>query len=279
MIQDIFPHRFDVAYCPVPPDRADFIALFQKGGLYLKDEDSFFTFSDLGFDPEPDDLLHMYRIDDRNYYLWLKEDIPEELASKAVVIEKGGFRLLPSNEIAFSVYTAKHLHDWYRANRFCGRCGSPASVGKDERKMICPGCGNMVYPRINPSVIVAVYDDHNRLLMTKYRGRDVTWYVLIAGFIEIGESAEDTVRREVMEEAGVRVTDIRYFASQPWGISGNLILGYTARLDGSDQITLDSQELSDAKWFSREEVPLHADNRSVTSALIRGFAEGRYGVS
>jgi len=143
MIQDIFPHRFDVAYCPVPPDRADFIALFQKGGLYLKDEDSFFTFSDLGFDPDPDDLLHMYRIDDRNYYLWLKEDIPEELAAKAVVIEKGGFRLLPSNEIAFSVYTAKHLHDWYRANRFCGRCGSPASVGKDERKMICRGCGNM----------------------------------------------------------------------------------------------------------------------------------------
>ena len=80
--------------------------------------------------------------------------------------------------------------------------------------------------------------------MTKYANRVVTWYVLVAGFIEVGETAEDTVRREVMEETGVKVKNIRYFHSQPWGVPGNLTLGFTAELDGSDQITVDTGELA-----------------------------------
>ena len=105
--------------------------------------------------------------------------------------------------------------------------------------------------------------------MTKYANRVVTWYVLVAGFIEVGETAEDTVRREVMEETGVKVKNIRYFHSQPWGVPGNLTLGFTAELDGSDQITVDTGELAEARWFEREEVPVPDDSVSITAALIR----------
>ncbi|MCC8121245.1 MAG: NUDIX domain-containing protein, partial [Oscillospiraceae bacterium] len=100
-------------------------------------------------------------------------------------------------------------------------------------------------------------------------------YVLVAGFVEIGETAEQTVEREVMEEVGLRVKDIRYFKSQPWGCDGNLTLGYFAQLDGGEGITLDRQELADARWFRREEVPVPKDDVSITSEMIHLFAAGR----
>ena len=201
------------------------------------------------------------------------------------------FRLLPGNPSvssisvfrrennvlkAFEGYTASHLVSWYRSSRFCGRCGSPMIDGTDERKLVCPHCGNILYPRINPSVIVAVYDG-DRLLMTRYARRRVTWYVLVAGFIEVGESAEDTVRREVLEETGLHVKNIRYFGSQPWGIPGNLTLGYTAQLDGKDDLTIQKDELADGKWFRREDVPVREnDDLSITMAMIRAFKEGKF---
>ena len=112
--------------------------------------------------------------------------------------------------------------------------------------------------------------------MTKYANRPVTWFVLIAGFVEIGETVEDTVRREVMEETGVKVKNIRYFDSQPWGVPGNLTLGFTAELDGSDEITVDRQELSEACWFEREKVPVPDDEVSITSALIHAFVAKKF---
>lgn len=175
--------------------------------------------------------------------------------------------------LSFAGYTAWHLWSWYRGNRYCGCCGSLMQTGTDERKMICLTCGNQVYPRINPAVIVAVCDG-DRLLMTRYN-RPGSWFVLIAGFVEIGESAEDTVHREVMEEAGIKIKNIRYFGSQPWGIPGNLTLGYTCELDGDDTITLDTVELSEGRWFHRSDVPVPDDDVSLTSAMIRAFSEGK----
>lgn len=177
--------------------------------------------------------------------------------------------------LAFAGYTAWHLYSWYQNNRFCGKCGAPTVPGSDERKLVCSKCHTPIYPRINPCIIVAVHDG-DRLLMTRYANRPVTWFVLIAGFIEIGETAEDTVHREVMEETGVKVKNIRYFGSQPWGIPGNLTLGFTAELDGSDKITLDTGELSDGRWFPRDEVPVPDDDVSITSALIHAFANHEF---
>ena len=164
----------------------------------------------------------------------------------------------------------------FRDNRFCGRCGGPMEPGMEERKLVCAACGFQVYPRINPAVIVAVHDG-DRLLMTRYARRPIPWFVLLAGFIEVGETAEQCVAREVREEVGIQVKHIRYYGSQPWGMSGNLTLAYTAELDGGDRLTVDRTELAEARWFFRDQVPIRKEDRvSITQDMVRAFAAGRF---
>ena len=136
--------------------------------------------------------------------------------------------------------------------------------------MHCDSCGNRVYPKIAPAVIVGVTDG-DRILMTKYSGRDYTRYALIAGFTEIGETAEETVAREVMEEVGLKVKNIRYYKSQPWGSESDLLLGYFCDLDGDDHITLDEEELSVAEWFHRDEMNVEDDGISLTREMMTTF--------
>ncbi len=167
----------------------------------------------------------------------------------------------------FALMTGYHLHCWYRDNAHCGRCGSQTFHDTRLRAVRCPNCGNLIFPRISPAVIVGVHDG-SHLLMTKYNGRDYKGYALIAGFIEIGESAEDTVRREVFEEVGVKVKNISYYASQPWGMDGGFLLGFYAELDGNDRIALDREELSMAGWYTPDEITVNDDDISLTSCMI-----------
>ena len=141
--------------------------------------------------------------------------------------------------------------------------------------MVCPLCGHISYPQICPSVIVAI-TDKDRILLTKYASGHSSFkrYALVAGYSEVGESLEDTVRREVMEEVGLRVKNIRYYKSQPWAFSGSLLMGFFCDLDGSDEITLDADELSEAAWFHRDEINLEDDHISLTREMIIKFKEG-----
>ena len=132
----------------------------------------------------------------------------------------------------------------------------------------------MIYPRIAPAVIIAVTDG-DRLVMSKYAGRSYTRFALLAGFIEIGETAEEAVAREVMEEVGLKVKNIRYYGSQPWGIAGNLSIGYFCDLDGDDTIRIDENELSEAGWYHRDSLPAKDDGISITREMIRIFGENR----
>lgn len=175
---------------------------------------------------------------------------------------------------AFAGMTGIHLHQWYQSVQFCGRCGKKAVHHGTERMMYCPSCGNVMFPRIAPAVIVAVTDGE-RLLLTKYAGRENAHFALVAGFVEIGETAEECVRRELLEEVGIHVKDIRYYGSQPWGFAGNLMLAYTARLDGAHRIDLDRHELAEAAWLLPEEIPEIPDHSSLTREMIRRFKEGR----
>ena len=140
--------------------------------------------------------------------------------------------------------------------------------------MRCPECNNMIFPKIAPSVIVGVTHG-DRLLLSKYANRNYTRYGMIAGFTEIGETVEETVAREVMEEVGLKVKNIRYYKSQPWGIAGNLSVGYFCDLDGDDKVTLDEEELATAEWFHRSELPAEDDGISLTREMIRIFGEGK----
>ena len=182
----------------------------------------------------------------------------------------GMYRWIHPRHTRFAIEVASQLAAWYRNNRFCGRCGKPTQADHAERMLRCPDCGNTIYPRINPGVIVGV-EDGDRLLLTKYAGRGFTNWALIAGFTEIGESLEQTVQREVLEEAGVRVKNIRYFGNQPWPRSSSLLVGYFAELDGSGEVRLDDQELACAEWVHWSEVPHDPDNYSLTRTMMCAF--------
>ena len=142
--------------------------------------------------------------------------------------------------------------------------------------MRCPECGQTEYPKISPAVIVGILHQ-DKLLMSKYAGRDnITYYALIAGFTEIGETIEETIRREVMEEVGLKVKNIRYYKSQPWSFSETVLMGFFVDLDGDDEtITLDTEELATAEWFTREEAKPQPLNISLTSEMIWQFKNGK----
>lgn len=281
MIQDIKPHLFHVEYLPSSPKENDIVFIFSGTQIVLTCAENYWTYRQVRERFPKEYFRFLFHIDETAcFFLDYPENLRDQDLKYALPVSCvfRPIRVLryqrPMN-YAFAGYTAWHLVSWYKANRFCGRCGHSLTDGTDERKLVCPHCGNIIYPRINPCIIVAVHDG-DRLLMTKYAGRSVTWFVLIAGFIEIGESAEDTVHREVMEETGVRVKNIRYFGSQPWGIPGNLTLGYTAELDGSDRIHIDANELSDGQWIRRDQVPVPDDELSITAAMIRAFSQGKF---
>ena len=143
----------------------------------------------------------------------------------------------------------------------------------NERALICNNCNNIIYPKINPAVIVLIKDG-NRAVLTKYK-RGSGRYALVAGFCEIGETVEETVKREVLEEVGLKVKNIKYYKSQPWSFTDSLLLGFVCDLDGDDTITVDEIELSEARWLYREEIPEFQNNTSLTQELISAFKNNK----
>ena len=143
----------------------------------------------------------IFSMQEEDYYLWMGEagDVPGFAYEPAASL-----RQTVSKNICFAAMTGWHLFTWYRNNQFCGRCGGHTEHDHKERMLRCPACGNAIYPRISPAVIVAVTDG-DRLVLSKYAGRAYTRFALIAGFVEIGETAEECVAREVMEEVGLKV--------------------------------------------------------------------------
>ena len=123
-------------------------------------------------------------------------------------------------------------------------------------------------------MIVAVTNG-DKLLLSKYAGRAYTRYALLAGYTEIGETLEQTVHREVMEEVGLRVKNLRYYKSQPWGVDGNVLMGFYCDVDGDDTIHIDENELSMADWYPRDNLPAQDDGISLTREMIRVFGEGK----
>ena len=128
----------------------------------------------------------------------------------------------------------------------------------------------MIYPKICPAVIVGIINK-DKILVTKYAGKEKGKYALVAGFVEIGETLEETVRREVMEEVGVRVKNITYYKNQPWSFTDTLLVGFYCELDGSDEIKMDESELCVAEWKSREELDVKLNDLSLTNEMIVNF--------
>lgn len=283
------PHHFSNAYRPVPPDAGSRILYYEGCTCLMKRTDGeihFPTFQELKTDGVysragvesrmPCGCTYLFSVDEERYYL-LEESYREGLLGlKEYQMEEVRiFRSADPQYRAFAGITGHQLYQWYHRHRFCSQCGSKTIQDKKERMLYCESCGNMEYPRINPAVIIAV-TDKNRVLLSKYAGGTYKKYALLAGYTEIGETVEETVAREVMEEVGLRVKNIRYYKSQPWAFSGTLLMGFYCDLDGADSITLDQEELSMAEWFEREEIPVEPSRDSLTNEMIMAFKEGRF---
>ncbi len=160
---------------------------------------------------------------------------------------------------------------WDRTHQFCGRCGQPTQLSTIERAKVCPKCNFISYPRISPAVIVAIIKERQILLAHSNRFPQA-FYSVIAGFVEPGETFEECIIREVKEEVGVDVKNIKYFASQPWPFPDSLMIGFTAEYAGGE-IRVDGEEVSDAGWFSAESLPEIPGKISIARKLIDWFTE------
>ena len=269
MLQDIAPHVYDNAYRPRPAVANDHLLIFKDHALLCaKNEDGTVSLPHCG-DRQGQ---YLFSIDGAGYYLW-EGDVPEaELPFD--YISTRTLRDATPDHTLFACAAAESLDRWYRQNRFCGACGGEMGRGTEERSLVCKKCGQTLYPKICPAVIVAVTDG-DRLVLTKYAGRAFKRYALIAGFNEIGESIEDTVRREVMEEVGLRVKNLRFYKSQPWVYTDTLLFGFYAELDGDDTIHRQESELAEAGWFNRDSLPTDHSATSLTGEMIEVFRIGQ----
>ena len=167
---------------------------------------------------------------------------------------------------------AVQLLDWAQQHRYCGRCGTPTTPGADSFARACPQCGLLAYPRISPAVMVLVRKGDRLLLARSPRFKPGT-YSALAGFVEPGETLEACVAREVREEVGIEVSNLRYFGSQPWPFPNSLMIAFMADY-ASGELSPDGVEIEDAAWFARENLPLLPDPISISRALIEAAIKG-----
>ena len=274
MIQEIEPLHLDNQYHPTQPGpRAKALAFRERSALVSRREDALVLPGWAQLEAGVTRWVYLFHVGETDYFLVeLRADFP--LPEGFFYDDVRSHRHLAPRDAVYAEMTAWHLYVWYRDNRFCGRCGAPVRHDARLRMLACPVCDNVIFPKICPAIIAAVVHD-DKILLTRYAGRAYKSYALVAGFTEIGETAEDTVRREVFEETGLRVKNLRYWATQPWGIECDLLIGYFCELDGAEDITLDRDELSMAGWYSRDELDIPADDVSLTNDMIRAFIEGR----
>lgn len=270
MLHEIGPDKLDNSFKNIEPKDNDYCICFNFGNIMVRDgsQAAFPTYGELKF--VVDSYIYLFSIAGRNYFLCLLR-VDDIVGYEYMPMKK--FRALKPKLVVYAGMTAYHLYIWYRDNRFCGRCGNHLVHDKKERMLFCGKCNNQIFPKIMPAVIVAVTCG-DKILVSKYKGREYRGYALIAGFTEIGETAEETVEREVLEETGIKVKNIKYFATQPWGIAQDLLLGYFCEADEGQEIKVDDNELSWASWVSRDELDIEDQDMSLTNRMLYLFSKG-----
>jgi NAD+ diphosphatase len=172
------------------------------------------------------------------------------------------------DEVTFTVAgRAVQLVEWDRTHRFCGRCGTPTEPAAGERARKCPACGLLAFPRLAPAIITLIERDDGCALLARGRTFPIPMYSCLAGFVEPGETLEQAVHREVREEVGVEIDNVRYWASQPWPFPHSLMLGFNADWVRGE-IEIDPVEIVDAKWFAPDDLPQIPPGISIARRLI-----------
>lgn len=278
MIHEIAPHVLDNQFKIQDPKLDDYCILYNGSKTLLKknsQENEIPTVAEaLEITNKSVDNFeghYLLNIDGRAFFL---QPVANDFAAPEGYEFTGNRAFRPMSPVErLGGATAVHLAHWESLNKFCGKCGNITIRGDKERSIICPKCNNTVYPRISPVVIVAVRNG-DKLLMAHNIDNPNPRLFLISGFVEIGESLEQAAHREVQEEAGVKIKNLRYFGSQPWPFSDSLIAGFTAELDGDETIRRQEAELSEAKWVKREDIPEYETDVSISCCLIENFRRG-----
>jgi NAD+ diphosphatase len=275
LIQDIFPQRFNNHYFvdqKIGDD--DYVFLYKEDTVLLKIKGDEFELPKKKDFPEITDATACT-------FLFMLNDVPCFLIWDDLKVDESRFaytkiqfyRTTRQREIAWVCIVGSHLKNWYLQSQYCGKCGSKMLHKSDERAMICPACHTVVYPRISPAIIVAILCK-DKILLARNNNFSGNWYSLISGYVDVGETLEEALIREVKEEVGLEVKNIRYYKSQPWAISGTLMVGFVAEADENQPIVLEDKELAVAAWFTRGNLPEHSLNLSIAGEMIEAFEKG-----
>ena len=289
MIHKIEPHKYYPEFRNQEPKTTDYLLLFDGEKVYLPGKNisssdaaqlSLPTFEEvhrlLSVRQPMDrfflDSEYLFSIDDRAFYRKTAEDAGALMIPDDHLYPSGVFRNFEPEYLAFAGITATQINRFRLDRRYCGRCGHPTVPSTTERACICPECGQIEYPKISPAVIIAIVDTgRDKILLTRYAGGSYRHWALVAGFVEVGETFKGAARREIMEEVGLKVSDLVYYKSQPWSFSDSAMIGFFAKLEGDPSITLQESELGEAAWFSREDVPDLPSTISVGQEMITLF--------
>ena len=302
MIHEIEPKKFNPLYINRKIKDKDFLLNFEEDGILVKRKDGIISlpkcedFQEIcgfAYDDIKDNAYYLFEISGEYFYevpelpkkikdvltFYRKlDDLPEKTGNgdrEFFYLRIHRFRELDPVDMVFAGATGYHIRNWRKVSLHCGCCGAPTKRSETERAFVCTKCGYTTYPHIAPAVIVAITNGDKILLVRNLRRPKNVRLELISGYVEVGESFEHAVHREVLEEVGLKVKNVRFYKDQPWGISGAHMIGYVAEVDGDDTVTRQEDEISEARWYSREEVPEYRNRLSVGSEMILKFREGK----
>ena len=223
------------------------------------------TYYDLSVSPVPLGIM------DGVFYSAIHVDDKTDIPDDTEFINVRFLYMTTDEDLFYLAGLGRQLADWDGTFRFCGRCGTRTENNPGERAKLCPSCGHISYPRISPAVICSVKKGNEILLA---RGVKFTRkvYSVLAGFVEPGETLEETVSREIMEETGISVKNIKYFGNQPWPFSSSMMIAFTSEYE-SGEIRIDEKEILDAGWFTPDNLPMLPSPYSIARRLIMDFVE------
>lgn len=253
-------------------NRSSLWFVFNQGNLLIKKSETGYEIPAkediVAVWPVPDQHLFFGAIDGRSCYaagVARNGALSESLEWINLRMLFGAIR----EELFWVAGRANQLVDWEISHRFCGKCGGPTEDKTDERAKTCPRCGLTNFPRLSPAMITAVLKgDH--ILLARNKGFKSSMFSVLAGFVEPGETLEECVHREIREEVGITVKNIRYFGSQPWPFPNSLMIGFVAEY-AAGEITVDDIEIAEAAWFSRGDLPPIPPSISIARRLIDWF--------